>query len=303
MTIQMIANETDARTVLSETTERQAIRAAVYLIMPTDGSPIDNSDIVDFVHSVVDPIHSLLRNPSKSYTDVSSNGTRTKAAIQGAIQWFGPGSGKGGHGRNWIALDNGQRYYQDNGADKAHEYYQQPEQQNLLMALDIMGEIVPYDPADDAEPIADDLTQIAAQDVTDKPKAVLSERAAESERLVQQAIAERDAQLDLTGMSSAEALAATEQADEDDPSIEDMKRQIAALEERIRNVTVAPFTNRDGMLQDHIDDLFHEQAERMSRATTMDEAEQHCKGLRHAIIQLVTDDLNAGIDEWIARDR
>ena len=143
MTIKMITNETDARTILSQSTERQVLWAAAYMILPQDGSPIRNHQIVEWVHSIVDPIHHLTRSQSKSYTEVLPSGRRTRVAINSTLQSFHNGASKGGvTGKNWIVrYGNGLRRYVDNGAEEARAYFDQNEWRLRIDALNFMADI------------------------------------------------------------------------------------------------------------------------------------------------------------------
>ena len=138
MTNQEVKKRRQAVLVLSKTTEREAIKTVVHLVLPQDGSPITNKEIVEWVHGFVDPVHELLQSKSPSYTDVNEHGTRKKNAIYATTQWFGPGSSKKKNGNHWVERSNGTVRYKDNGAELANEFFGTPKFKSILDAIDTL---------------------------------------------------------------------------------------------------------------------------------------------------------------------
>ena len=292
-TINLTATQIDA---LSQTNLSPAMQVVTYDTIIRNGGAAPRKLITsELFRRLINPLNKYLR--IQHYSDGQLSGLCT--TMSGTKNWIdcsGDGVWRFNEGMDEVFLSHleGVTYFGFDNADY------------LLDLLDQVTE--PYDPQNPPSMVTKPTKVVAEQDQTvavedpkldlvgksssealaEVNKPALSERAAESERLVQQAIADRDRQQAL---------------EEEDPTIEDMRRQIEALEARIRNVTIQPYINRSGMLQDHIDDLFDEHNERMKGATTTETAEQFSKGLRHAIIQLVTDDLNSSIDEWVDADK
>lgn len=139
MDITTVETTKQAWVVLKSSTEREVLKAALYMILPQDGSALTNDEIVPRIHDMVDPIHSVLKKPSKSYTGLEPNGRRRRHAINATAQWFGPGSSVKRNGNHWIALDNGSRYYIGNGAQEANRFFDEPDQRLIIEALIILG--------------------------------------------------------------------------------------------------------------------------------------------------------------------
>lgn len=181
MNYQIIANQDDAIRVLESTRERQAIHAAIYMTLPTDGEFMGNYQLCEGVNNIVDPIHSHLLRPSPSYTRLEANGRRTRRAIDASCQTMSARNANKRAGYGWIELNHGRRRYVDGGYDKATAFYE-GEGRPILEALTFMLEL--RNTPIDAEVIKIDTCQelidrnqevidkVAAAQSNDKPQPV-----------------------------------------------------------------------------------------------------------------------------------
>ena len=182
MTYLTVNTEADAISVLSGTTEREAIHAAIYMTLPPNGDVITNAELAAAVHHIVDPIHSHLLSPSDSYTEVSPTGRRTRSAITASCQTMSERNGNGGDGWGLIKRDRGKRSYLPNGEEKALEIFASPKYRPIVEALALMLELreTPIDaevvPIDTCQELIDSnqevIDQVAAAQSADKPEPV-----------------------------------------------------------------------------------------------------------------------------------
>ena len=196
-----IQNIREAEAILAETTEREAIKCAVYMILPEDGSSIEATDMIDFVHDMIDPIHDRLATSSESYVGTSATGKRNKGAIYATAQWFGPGSTKAQKGRHWIKRNGGTYHYIDDGAAQAAEFFANPKFAKIIETLSFFDSWYKEEPPIvEAITVLDAELPIAAQEVAEKPEPVvvqadsewfakMSEQMSELERKVDQLLA------------------------------------------------------------------------------------------------------------------
>ena len=115
-----------AEAILGDTSEREAIKIAVHEVLPKDGSVFNRIELIDLVHEQVDPIHSLLKTSSESYTGLKRSGERRTDAIDATTQWFGKGSSAKQNGNWWVERVDGTIRYIDDGALKATNYFASP---------------------------------------------------------------------------------------------------------------------------------------------------------------------------------
>ena len=209
MTYLTVNTEADAISVLNGTTEREAIHAAIYMTLPTDGSAINNKELCEAVNNIVDPIHHELLNESPSYTSVSATGRRTRSAIDAACQTMSERNGNGGEGWGLIERNNGMRSYLPDGEEKALERFASPKYRPIVEALALMLELrnQPIDaeviPIDTCKELIDSnqevIDQVAAAQSADKPQPVDPEPQPEEKRwsdVLKEQIGQIDEKLD-----------------------------------------------------------------------------------------------------------
>lgn len=181
MTYLTVNTEADAIRVLQTTRERQAIHAAIYMTLPTDGEFISNHELCEAVNNIVDPIHNHLLRPSDSYTQIEPNGRRTRRAIDASCQTMSARNANKKAGYGWIELNWGRRRYVDGGYDKATAFYE-GEGRPILEALTLMlelrntpikAEVVPIDTCQDLiDRNQEVIDQVAAAQKADRPEPV-----------------------------------------------------------------------------------------------------------------------------------
>ena len=173
MTNQFVKTEADAIAILNQTRERPCLHAAIYMILPSDGTPLTSNEVKERVNELVDPIHALLANESDSYTMIEASGRRTFRAIRSAINQFSDWYDKYGKGgRRWIHQANGRIHYYEGGHEAMSLYFEDPENRPILEALTFMLELrnTPIDA--EVKVITPEAELMAASESVDNPEPV-----------------------------------------------------------------------------------------------------------------------------------